>query len=76
MSNGLVETTLLGPPALTENGSPGVVAGNAYWRPPLDGEGERAVDAAERVGEGIRGVSREAAVVSFRVGDLCGGRSL
>jgi hypothetical protein len=59
-----------------ENGSPVVVTGNVYWRLLLDGEGEHTVDAVERVGEGICGVSRETVAASFRVGDLCGGRSL
>ena len=76
MSNGLVDTVLLGPPALTENGSPVVVTGNVYWRLLLDGEGEHAVDVAERVGEETCGVSRESAAASFKVGDLCEGRSL
>jgi hypothetical protein len=47
MSNGLVGTTLLGPPGLTGNGSPVVVAGNGYWRLLLDREGEHKVDAEE-----------------------------
>ena len=61
---------------MTENGSPAVVTGNVYWRLLLDGEGEHAVDVAERVGEGICGVSRASAATSFKVGDLCEGRSL
>ena len=76
MSSGLVETALLGPPALTGNGSPVVVTGNMYWRLLVDGEGEHAADVAERVGEGICGVSRESAATSFNVGDLCEVRSL
>lgn len=47
-----------------------------YWEPLPDGEGEHTVDLAERVGEGIWGVSREAVPASFSTGDLCGGRSL
>jgi hypothetical protein len=76
MSNGLVDTTLLGPPALTESGSPVVDMGNVYWRLLLDGEGEHAVDVAEVEGEGICGVSRDSAATSFNVGDLWEGRSL
>lgn len=76
MSNGLVDNKLLGPPALTENGTPVVVAGNGYRRLVLDGEGEHTADVVERVGEDICGVSIEAAAASFSVGDLWGGRSL
>lgn len=76
MSNGFVDTRLLGSPALTENGTPAVVAGNGYRRLVLDGEGEHTVGVGERVGEDICGVSIEAAAASFRVGDLWGGRSL
>ena len=53
-----------------------MVTGNVYWRLLLDGEGEHAVDVVEKVGEGICGVSRESAATSFKVGDLCEGRSL
>lgn len=61
---------------LTGSGSPAVVIGNGYWGPPPDGDGEYMLDVGEMLGEGAGGASREMMAVSFRVGDLCGGRSL
>jgi hypothetical protein len=75
MSNGPVDTTLLGPPALAESGSPVMDMGNVYWRLLLDG-GEHAVNVAEGEGEGVCGMSRDSAAMSFNVGDLWEGRSL
>ena len=83
----LVDVTPLDPPAvvtgnvywsllLDGEGEHVAVTGYMYWPLLLDGEGEYAVDVAERVGEGICGVSGKSAATSFKVGDLCEGRSL
>ena len=47
VSNGLVDTILLGSPVLTGVGSTGVVTGNVYWLLLVDGERENTVDGVE-----------------------------